>query len=236
MDSPILISTNEFNNKAFRIWNAYSDSVKHDRVPLTYPPLIKNALLFVGLNPSFSLKAYASFLKGTKFVNFDPVSFFDWENRKNFDFEIAREIEEYSKSNYSYFSKFRRIAEDIGIPWEHIDLFLIRETNQKRVLQFIYEKPGRLNNFAQEQILLAEEITAKIQPQIIVVANALASKIVFEAFGLKFNSRLGCHIYESEQRQIPVFLTSMLTGQRALDNFSFLRLQWHVREVLNRLK
>ncbi len=33
----------------------------------------------------------------------------------------------------------------------------------------------------------------------------------------------------------PVFFTSMLSGQRAMDNGSFERLQWHINFVLNKL-
>ena len=235
MNSRSLISLEEINREAFRIWEKYFSPDAAVRVPLTYPPLCPGALLFMGLNPSFTSRGYASFLKGTRFVNFDPDSFFAWKNRDSFDFSTAREIEEFSKANYSYFNKFKQMAQRLNVQWEHIDLFLIRETNQKKVLPQIYTKSGRLNEFARDQILLAQKIISKIQPKALVVANALASKIVFETFHLTFDPELGCHRYEANRRQIPVFLTSMLTGQRALDNFSFQRLEWHVGQVLTRV-
>jgi len=36
-------------------------------------------------------------------------------------------------------------------------------------------------------------------------------------------------------KNVPIFFTSMLTGQRALDNGSFERLIWHINFVLGKI-
>lgn len=52
-----------------------------------------------------------------------------------------------------------------------------------------------------------------------------------------FDDKIGTHRitgnkeFETVLKGTPVFFTSMLTGQRALDNGSFERLGWHINKV-----
>ncbi len=67
-------------------------------------------------------------------------------------------------------------------------------------------------------------------PKIIVVANALTSDIMnntkfFKINKENFNSN-GYHVITINNREIPIFFTSMLTQQRALDKYSRERLIW----------
>ena len=46
---------------------------------------------------------------------------------------------------------------------------------------------------------------------------------------------MGCHIGNIDGRSVPIFLVSMLSGQRALDVYSYQRLKWHIKRVLNHI-
>lgn len=117
------------------------------------------------------------------------------------------------------------------------DLFYIRETSQEKLKQVIFSKDGKLSVFAQEQLKITKDILEEIQPKVIVIVNALASRIFkgeeFKTpFTAQFNEQFGCYSTEIGGRTIPVFLSSMLSGQRALDRFSKERLRWHLQKVL----
>ena len=70
-------------------------------------------------------------------------------------------------------------------------------------------------------------------PKIVIVANAFASDIFQQEFRCVFDDRFGCHFFKINEKKIPVLFTSMLTGQRALDKGSFLRLKWQIRMILS---
>lgn len=120
--------------------------------------------------------------------------------------------------------------------WEHVDLFFYRETNQNKCKDLVYPE-SRLSDFGKAQIEIAKALVEDLSPQIIVVANAMASEIFEQEFDAQYDNRLGHHFTELSSRNVPVFLGSMLTGQRAMDRYSFQRLQWQVaRAAANLLR
>jgi len=224
------MSIEQINQNVMQLWEetfSNSDSVW---MPLLYPPLRTDCLLFVGLNPSFSESGFRRVLAGTKHAKLSPSEFFGWENKSRFDLETSVDIEREAKEKYSYFKKFKSIAKGVGIDWEHIDLFFYRETNQNSLKDRILDK-GKPNEFGQKQLQLSRKLIDLIRPKIIVVANALASNIFHDEFKLSHSEKFGCHYFSMHEDKIPVLLTSMLSGQRAMDTFSCKRLEWHIRYV-----
>ncbi len=111
------------NSKSLDLWQQTFKDDEDVLLPLLYSSLKQEAILFIGLNPSFSQKGYGSLLRNTQFFNLDPSSFYHWRNRKNIDLEIALQVEQFAKDNYPYFNKFKGIAAHTNLEWEHIDLF-----------------------------------------------------------------------------------------------------------------
>lgn len=97
---------------------------------------------------------------------------------------------------------------------------------------------------------MSKEIIEEAKPQIIVVANTTARLFfgkdkniekdvnIWLNYDFEFDNLIGTHRIKTEGNlfNTPVFFTSMLSGQRAMDNGSFERLQWHINFVLNKLK
>lgn len=118
--------------------------------------------------------------------------------------------------------------------WSHFDLLFLRETNQNNIKQMHNDILGR--EFLNEQLKISKKVIENSQPKIIVISNAFARDLFlyeckFETF---FDDTIGTHsiINNTQLEGTPVFFTSMLTGQRALDNGSYERLIWHIKEVL----
>jgi hypothetical protein len=220
------------NSKSLDLWQKTFKDDEDVLLPLLYSSLKREVILFIGLNPSFSQKGYGSLLRNSQFFNLDPSSFYYWRNRKNIDLKIALQVEQFAKDNYPYFNKFKDIAAHINLEWEHIDLFFFRETSQAQFKERIYL--GRhLSDFGQSQLELSKQLIVEADPRVIVVANAFASSLFLKQFpNMKFDEKRGYHQTFFENRSVPTFLASMLTGQRAMDNYSYQRLRWHIKQAM----
>jgi len=228
------------NNQIVEIWNKYRN-LKHKclkRAPLFFHDFKKNRLLFIGLNPSFSPRGSKKTYAGTKYEDWNLEKFLKWKNltgnELNDYIEECVKIEEISIKKYPYFRKFQEIAEELSRQFEHIDLFFFREKSQKESKKLVYPE-NRLTDFGRDQFEIALNMIDIIEPDLILVANALASNIMLEQLENKLNleDNLGTYTLLVKDKKVPIFFSGMLTGQRALDRESFIRLKWHMRYVLN---
>jgi hypothetical protein len=74
-----------------------------------------------------------------------------------------------------------------------------------------------------------------VKPIVIVVANALASKIIYHVLypgKISFDNNMGYHTLKLIDKEVPLFLSSPLSGKRAIDNFSLERLTWHIGQAI----
>lgn len=229
---------NEINSDILSLWKKYYSDTSKVYAPIFYDDFTKDSILFVGCNPSFSKKAFPKILSGHKYENIDKlINFLKWDNFskdiKNVDESIS--LEKLSIEKYAYFKPLKDIADKIKLPFEHIDLFLYRQTNQADFKMHIFEN-GKINKFGIDQIDLFKKIVSYIQPKVIVVANAFASQTIKEQLKdliKPFDEEKGVNFFIINNKKVPIFFTSMITGQRALDNNSKERLIWHIKQVIN---
>lgn len=230
---------NRINQKIVSLWDKYFKDQPDIYAPLFYGNLKKNQLLFVGMNPSFSEKAFRLILKDTEYAKHDPKEFYKWSNISlNHDLiNDLIKIENYAYKNYSlYVGPLAKIAKQVGLEWQHIDLFLYRETSQANFKSRILDN-SKLNEFGLEQIKIFEEILVEVEPKCVIVVNALGSEILRKYIknDLVWDEGRGFHWFKRSGKKIPMFFTSMLSGQRALDRWSYERLAWHVRQAMDTL-
>ncbi|MFH1311468.1 MAG: hypothetical protein ABIH65_03625 [Nanoarchaeota archaeon] len=237
----------EINERILTLWENHSTE-SGENSPLLYPEFIQNGILFIGLNPSKSRKAFDTIFKDNEYKKIGFKEFFKKENINKYypEFkktlkEIHIEGEELAKRKYSYFKKFR----DNWKEFNHIDLFVYRLTNQKEFKSKIgldkNKKGDIINNnfkeFGREQLKLASDLIQLLKPKTIVVANAFASDIIdkysdiFKINKKHFNEK-GYDTIKIGNDEVPILFTSMLTQQRALDNHTFRRLKWQINKIL----
>jgi hypothetical protein len=102
-------------------------------------------------------------------------------------------------------------------------------------------------DFIYKQLEISKQVIELARPKIIVVNNSLARKYlgldknidrnenIWMNFTFDFDPNIGTYlISEGVLKNTPVFFTSMLTGQRALDRGSYERLMWHINFVLEK--
>ena len=125
------MENNSINKKILNIWEDYPDeSGKYH--PILYPDFNKDGILFIGSNPSFSKKGFKKILDKTKDQNINIEKKLDRNNRDDGIFNFLIQIEKRANKIYNYFAKFREISESINLPYQHIDLFYFRKTNQRK--------------------------------------------------------------------------------------------------------
>lgn len=221
----------KINKKIIQIWRQFFKS-NLTYAPLFYDDFKKGGLLFVGYNPSFPNRNWI-FLKQTEYEKISPKTFFKWKNISK-NPKLIRDcinIEKYAQQNYlSYFRRIQMIANNSNLFWQHIDLFLRRETSQNKK----YIMNGRkLNDFGEAQFRLFEEILKTILPKCIIIINALSSKIIREKFikNLEWSESKGYHFLKISNKKVPIFFSSMLSGKRALDTGSYERLLWQIKQA-----
>lgn len=181
-------------------------------------------ILFLGMNSSFDGKIFNS-----------PIEWYssEWE---------------YAKGDY--FSKFKEIQDECNASCAHLDILFFRETNQNFIKSLMKDEKGL--NFLAKQIAISKELIEHSKPRIILVANAFVKKFLgFDKnpegtkgvwmnydFIKPFDNKIGTSRFITENSNlynVPVFFTSMLSGQRALDRGSYERLIWHIKFVLKQL-
>ena len=217
-------SVDSINQSILDLWREFSP--EDDRPPLLYPPLSEGGILFVGCNP-----AWVETMKLPKFseVMADP---------SKSQILIQEEIK--CRESYRYFAPCRDIAERLGVSWAHVDWFFIRGTKQQEVEKSLLEQmaqwdvPVKLKPFAQEQVKLAKQLMDQCAPNVVVVINALASKIARTEFALHSEQLDGSGFYRTKigGRKVPLILSGMLPGAHALDKGSLERLKWHIEQAL----
>jgi hypothetical protein len=172
--------------------------------------IIENSLLFMGINPSYAAKN---------------------SNSTHFNCFYTHQQ---SGEEHVYYNKFAKISSRVNLPWSHLDMLFYQETAQNSFYEI--EKSNGGKTFIAKQLAITKQILENAKPKLIVVSNALARKLFTENLNIvfEFDDKIGTHrITEGVLKGTPVFFTSMLTGQRALDNGSFDRLQWHIKFVLS---
>lgn len=212
-------------NQINEIWNDYSFLPFCRYSPLAVSEIPETGIIFIGLNPSL-----------------------DEKNKIELESNPDKSLKYYDlDGEHKYFKKFPVIADCVNLPWGHLDLLYFRETNQDSINKNLFNQSGI--SFIYKQLMVTKVLLDKLlmdnKPKIFVVNNTLAREFLgkdrpqsynddqphWMNYRFEWNDELGTYFCNEH----PFFFTSMLTGQRALDNGSFERLKWHIRMVKEKL-
>ncbi|KAA0894213.1 hypothetical protein [Oryzomonas rubra] len=226
----------QINAELMEIWDNSFEPNSGAFLPMQYMEPKKGALVFVGLNPSFSAKGMGSLQRKITGPNFDNKTFFSWPSPLDFDIELAQNLEVLARDNYSFFEPHRTLARVLNLQWEHFDLFAYRETQQEKTKKQILVSTDnvKLNAFGQRQFDVFNTLLQLAQPAAVVVINALASQIYLNQRKTIFISEKGHYQDCTNEPGFPVFFSGMITGARALDRYSRERLYWQIGKVFGK--
>jgi hypothetical protein len=215
-------------DKINALWREFKNEEYCRFSPNSIAEIPNDGLVFIGINPSMTDK-----VKEKLFQKNDINCEF---HKLTYDINV----------DYRYFKKFFDVSEKTGLNWGHLDLLYNRETKQKKVAKLLKTERGRV--FIYKQCMISKIVLDKIinekKPRIFVVNNTLARELLGEyhlekptkksnhwiGYDFIWNEDFGTYTYKNNA----FFFTSMLTGQRALDNGSYQRLIWHINKVKNK--
>lgn len=208
------------------LWLNFSDLDICKTPPLSINEIPDSGIIFIGINPSLSNK--------------ERERLSNLRNRNCEFYELTYD----ENVDYRYFKKFFEVAKQTEMEWGHLDLLYCRETNQNSVKRLLNTERGK--DFIYKQCMITKRVLNKIidenRPRVFVVTNTFARDLLgryrkpnhpknenewWINFDFVWDDNLGTYLYKNN----PFFFTSMLTGQRALDNGSFERLIWHIDKV-----
>ena len=184
----------------------------------TTDSILKESILFIGINPSYDDKrqndVYKTFSK------------------------IRQEGNEYSR----YFKPFEKISKSVNAKWSHLDILYFQETSQKYIDKLLKTEIGK--KFITSQLEITKEILENSYPKCIIVCNTKAREFLGKTkntnkwmnFNFQFDNNLGTYKIQDKNSNLlntPVFFSSMLSGTRALDIGSRERLTCQIQRVLN---
>ena len=246
------VDLTDINGKIYNIWEDHVEatSTEENLIPMFYPKMGRGGLLSIGLNPSFNNKTLAHMYPNEDISG--VRSKFIWKkdrgciehSQNEYTIGIGWENESGAKPNpIPFFSAFIKLSKNIGLGNEinHIDLFGIRKTESvelgKRVFNGGNEGMG-LNAFGLAQIKIVPDFLEKLEPKIILVANAMASRLVKNYLNEllepsdKLDTKVGYQYAIVNKRKIPIFFSGMLSGRGQIDKNSRERLFWHMKRAV----
>ncbi|MCM3390600.1 hypothetical protein M3649_21180 [Ureibacillus chungkukjangi] len=243
------------NKEIFNFWeNDYALSSKkenyHNYLPGFLTDLKERTLTIIGCNPSLNKNGYKNCFAGTPYENTDFLETISRAKNTNFadnfssNVQNLHNIEKHIVNKHQYASTLRKFANDIGIQdFDNdvtlLDLFFIRDTNQKNIEKRVRNKDV-LTTFATEQIKIMMTALNVTNPDIILIPNAFASNIFIKAnsnkISIKQIGELRFFTLDLAKKQVPIFFSSMISGKRALDTFSLQRLTWDMTNTLSKIR
>ena len=211
------------NQRALQLWGQTPPDIRGPRVPLMLSPVPESGIIFIGFNPSFAKR-----FEGTELEEALTYSI-----GKEVDTEKCASLDKKSFEDYPYFKKMKDISRKLNLHWSSLDLFFIRHPNQKYAASLVTTGIGfGLTDFGAAQFALFKAALIISKPKVVVMVNAQASHILKSELELTKDPEFG--FYRSSLIDCPFHLGSMLSGQRAMDIYSVERLEWHIRQSLNR--
>jgi hypothetical protein len=216
--------TEQINREVLKLWNdQFGRQASLQRWPLIYPEPVQHGLVVVGCNPAMPPES-----NYYQVPNFEAVEVTD---------EIIKKLasqETKARNDYPYYEPFHRLAQELGLPFEHVDLFFYRVSNQEVVKSLMTTDGENLNDFGNKQVQFAKKLVELAKPRIILVANAFAARIFKKQFALSKLDDDGLYWVPLNRNRVPVFLSGVFkaNGRQVLDSHTYERLVWHMKRAL----
>jgi len=244
---------NEINDSYLDIWEEYrkkDDPTIKDllaKIPMQYASFhdLSNGILYIGLNPSFSVNGIQSIYKraledGSEFSEkYDIkkiIDLFAWPGKTNLkDNQLGDLIkfENAAKKYYKFFAPMRNFAKDHTSDWAHIDVFPIRKTSAHDLNKNFDEHPDFKIDLLKVFYDLVKTLLEETSPKIIVVVNANATRIFQEQWGANIGTLDDNYCsYPLTYHNNKTYLFYVgLTGY-GLDRYSKERLFWLMKRII----
>lgn len=157
-------------------------------------------VLFVGINPSFDQKILANYWddavpqpwKGERKF----LSAIKWNHGRCAD-EHVMKFDHHSRNKHKFYKLIERFAKDAELEtgdWHHLDLLPLRVNEQAKLKPHLDK--AQIPKSLEELIKQTIGLMSAWEPKVVVVLNALASRLLIKMLGLKLQPN--GHRYQTE--------------------------------------
>lgn len=239
METSNAIDVSDLNLEIRLLWKNAIQSKKWPKDlnrfwPHQHPEDIKpHSLVFVGMNPAYT-KADEQKMGEIEISENDISDLLDENTRSKYCKDMEPAKTSYGKHFVEIYKGTKFDDKKI-----YLDLFCVKSTNQNIVKDALGIN-NTFTEFAGKQIEIFMKLLKRIEPAIIIVPNACASRILLEQlkeYDLSSESPEddGSQTIILDGEKIPIFFCGMLDGQHAMDTFSRQRLINQVRNKIANL-
>lgn len=227
-----MVKADEINRELRMLWKETIDTEQWPATlrklwPLQYQNFDTPTLVLVGMNPAYAKRDE----RIRQETQIEDTSILLDENGSD---KLCKEAR---FADAPYFHSFDSFIKDTPLKhWAHLDIFAVRETNQKLVRSALALDNEKWTDFAEKQFGLFLDLLKQVKPPAIVVPNSYASHILCSRLGAgRMSPDHFCHHIRLDGLEVPIFFSGMLSGQHAMDVYSKERLIYQVRKVLRSL-
>lgn len=214
--------------------------------PLQYQDTLHTgAVIYIGSNPATPKKPRIDSYS----LAIDPNNAAEiFASQEQIDKVVEERLHALGRPNpsttYSYYKPMHKLHGPSE--WEHVDMLPIHYTKRHELQEFLAPR-GNPTALADEMLEPFLRLMEMLRPRVIVIIDTWVRNLLFTGtIARRSGWTLSPSLYAvdsktgyqsltfSEGWTTPIFFfSSMLTGQRALDAGSTLRLQWHINQALN---
>lgn len=177
-----LNENNRIGNSLARIWSKYKGAVSDEilsRRPIFAADGVKDCILYVGVNPSYSAEDDQLFIENEDGKSLLYGSFYKRDDAPQ------------------YFKELESFAGRFGKSYAHMNLLYVRENDRDMVMTMNSE-------FIREQLELTYDTIIKLQPKLIVFFTTYCKNLIFGADRWVNPNSLDCGHYILNGTNIPV--------------------------------
>jgi len=164
----------------------------------------KNSIIWVGIGCAFNNKNKKEASSGEEDLLKDGKGIF---------------IDDKHKEKFQYYQSISKFFSEIEQEQEYstLDLTSLRITDQDKIKKIL--KMDFFVKYFNKNIDLFKKVIQQVKPKMIIIGNAFVRDELQNRYIFEFNEKRHCWFCKDilPIKDIPVFFTSMLSGQRALD-------------------
>lgn len=225
-----------------RLIDSWKQQAHTSLVPMIYPEFKPGSLLFIGINPSLGERDIVNVLRGTEFEQRVPDRasvrpYFTFQPEQIHD-QLAdwQMIQVYHRQKLRYFQRHRELAAAVGMPWEQLDLFQLRESAQVNLVTLL--KENRTDKFFTEQLTIFYDLLTLMAPKVIVIVNGTTGNLLKKRWStnqadepiLESTSQADVYRLTVRGQQIPVIFSVHLQYKTAIERS---RINQHLVDRIN---
>lgn len=176
-----------FHKQLITLWAENQNGAFTSIVPMIYTEFQVNSLLFIGINPSFNVKAIMRVMQNagaeSQFNSEQEIKNFYRFDRCNIEekIKVLQVIQHYHKLHLPYYSRNWLIARQLeNIHWEQIDIFQVRHSIQEEVIGQVNMPVNKI--FFDSQMALFVSLLHYIAPKVIVILNQKTGTLLKKEF------------------------------------------------------